>query len=382
MGLFKSKKPQNSVYVQTRAKTAHPFYPLQGYAPLRTPELSVYSALREAIPILDAAVCKLIRLLGDFQVVCKDKSMQEQLNEFVKGVSVGPGRNGIRMFLETYFDQLLVNGTAVGEIVLSASGKNIAALYNAPLDHLKIKEGKSPLECVVCVENGNECKPVKNQGLVLLSSLNPDPGKICGNSLFKSMPFISEILLKIYQTIGVNYERMGNLRFAVTYKPSENSLDRANAKERAQLIAQQWSEAMQSSEPKDFISVGDVSIKVIGADNQMPDTLVPVRQMLEQLIAKTGIPPFMLGLSWSSTERMSSQQADILTSEIDAYRRTLEPVILKICNMWLRLNGCYNSASVMWSNINLQDEVELAKARLYNAQAMQLEKKLENGGTI
>ena len=33
------------------------------------------------------------------------------------------------------------------------------------------------------------------------------------------------------------------------------------------------------------------------------------RQMLEQLVAKTGLPPFLLGLSWSSTERMSAQQA-------------------------------------------------------------------------
>ena len=32
------------------------------------------------------------------------------------------------------------------------------------------------------------------------------------------------------------------------------------------------------------------------------------RWILEQLVARTGIPPFMLGLSWSSTERMSTQQ--------------------------------------------------------------------------
>ena len=44
-----------------------------------------------------------------------------------------------------------------------------------------------------------------------------------------------------------------------------------------------------------------------------------------------GIPPFLLGLTWSSTERMSSQQADILTSELEAYRRLLNPVIEKIC---------------------------------------------------
>lgn len=57
---------------------------------------------------------------------------------------------------------------------------------------------------------------------------------------------------------------------------------------------------------RDFVSVGDVSIKAIGADNQILDSETPVRQILEQLVAKTGLPPFMLGLSWSSTERMSA----------------------------------------------------------------------------
>lgn len=61
--------------------------------------------------------------------------------------------------------------------------------------------------------------------------------------------------------------------------------------------------------------MGDVDIKVIGADNQILDSEVPVRQILEQLIARTGIPPFLLGLNWSTTERMSAQQADLMTSE-------------------------------------------------------------------
>ena len=127
---------------------------------------------------------------------------------------------------------------------------------------------------------------------------------------------------------------------------------------------------------RDFVSVGDVSIKAIGADNQILDSETPVRQILEQLVAKTGLPPFMLGLSWSSTERMSSQQADMLTSEITALRRTLEPAVGRICALWLRLHGYGCRFKVDWEDINLQDEVEEAKATLYLQQARKLE--LEN----
>ena len=85
----------------------------------------------------------------------------------------------------------------------------------------------------------------------------------------------------------------------------------------------------------------------------------------------------MLGLSWSSTERMSAQQADLLTSEITAIRRSLEPVLLRIAELWLRLNGFDDGVALRWEDIDLQDLVEEARADLYRAQAEQLRK--ENG---
>ena len=132
---------------------------------------------------------------------------------------------------------------------------------------------------------------------------------------------------------------------------------------------------MKSSEPRDFISVGDVNIKAIGADNQIPDSQIPARLLLEQIVAKLSVPPFLLGLSWSTTEHMSSQQADILTSELEYYRRILEVPIRKICTTYLHFEGLDDRFTIEWDNINLQDEVELARARLYNAQAENLEGK-------
>ena len=127
---------------------------------------------------------------------------------------------------------------------------------------------------------------------------------------------------------------------------------------------------------RDFVAVGDVEIKVIGGDTPILDSEVPVRQILEQIVAKTGIPPFMLGLSWSSTERMSTQQADLLTTEITAIRRTLTPVAERICRLWLRMHGYSCGFTVVWDDINLQDEVEEAKAELYREQARKM--RIEN----
>ena len=127
---------------------------------------------------------------------------------------------------------------------------------------------------------------------------------------------------------------------------------------------------------RDFVAVGDVGIKVIGADGPILDSQVPVRQILEQIVAKMGIPPFMLGLSWSSTERMSTQQADLLTTEITAIRRSLTPVVERICRLWLRMHGYTCRFEVVWDDINLQDQLEEARAELYREQARKL--KIEN----
>ena len=146
-------------------------------------------------------------------------------------------------------------------------------------------------------------------------------------------------------------------------------------------IAREWADGMNSAkygQVKDFIAVGDVDIKVIGAENQLFDTEIPVRQILEQIVAKLSIPPFLLGLTWSSTERMSSQQADILTSELEYYRRLMSPVLRDIGNAFFRSKGYSSECSVEWDNINLQDESVLAQTRLNNARAAEIEAKLND----
>lgn len=376
MGIFKKLSSAKTAVSSPQTYRHNPFDRLDSYVPLATPQNALYRELREAVPVLDAAIYKIVRLTGGFHAECSKSINTDRLNSFLKNVSVGGNQQGIESFISTYLEQLLTYGTAVGEIVTDSLGR-FAALYNADLDDIELRRGDDGFSTVVCVKNFYETAPVPYPQLITLSVLNPDAGSLCGNSIMKGLPFVSNILMKIYNTIGINWERVGNVRFAVTYKPQNDVVDRAYARDRAQQVAREWSEAMQSGKQvRDFVAVGDVSIKAIGADNQILDSEVPVRQMLEQIVAKTGIPPFMLGLSWSSTERMSSQQADVLTSELEAYRRILTPAIEKICRFWLSSNGIQDSVKVVWNDITLQDEVELSKAALYRAQSKRIEQEL------
>ena len=371
MGLLKREgKPGVAAgAAQLRDAHRHPFAVLDGYVPLRNGEIQLYRAIREAIPVVDAAIAKLVRLCGGVSVECRDRGAQAGLEQFLRSVPTGRGQQGIQSFLDCYLDSMLTCGRAVGEIVPDRSGRDIAAVLCGNVSRIEIKEGDNPLDFALCArgEDGT-IRPLPRQELLLFTPFQPETDAPYGVSMLRSMPFLAEILLKIYQTIGINWERVGNVRFAVVCKGENDGM----AEERCRRVAREWSAAMQSGRDgalRDFVASGDVEIKVIGADNQILDSEVPVRQILEQLVARTGIPPFLLGLSWSSTERMSSQQADIMTSEIDAIRRGLTPVVERICSLWLRLHGYDSRMEVVWDTVNLQDEETLAKAALYRAQA-------------
>ncbi|MBQ6707613.1 MAG: serine/threonine protein phosphatase [Clostridia bacterium] len=371
MKLTKRKNQEYTSVLQTAKKNSHPFAYIDSYTPLSNPQLKLYATLREAVPIIDAAILKLVRMTGGFKVECSNKRTEKALADFLRQVNVGGNQLGIEAFISSYFEQLLTYGTAVGEIVISSDSKPVA-LYNASLDNIELVRSENGLDVDIYVTDGAKKSKIPYPDLALLSVLNPEPGRVEGTSMLKGLPFVSSVFLKIANTIGTNWERVGNVRFAVTYKPVNDVLDKAFARDRAMQIAEEWGNAMQSGSVKDFVAVGDVGIKVIGADNQILDSEIPVRQMLEQIVAKTGLPPFMLGLSWSSTERMSSQQADALTSELEAFRRILTPIIEKISKIFLRLNGYDDDCFVVWEDITLQDYVELSKSRLYDAQTKKL----------
>ena len=358
---------------QLRDAGRHPFLQMDGYVPLSRGETALYRAIREAVPVVDAAVCKLVRLCGGVGVTCRDERAQEGMERFLRTVPVGRGQRGIQSFLDQYLDAMLVCGRGVGEIVPSRDGRAIAALLCADPDRVAIREGDSPLDVTLCARDSDgTIRELPRQELLLFTPFQPEAGSPYGVSMMRSMPFLAETLMKIFQAVGKNWERMGNLRFAVVCKGEGGG----SAQERCTQVAREWSAAMQAGRDgavRDFVAAGDVDIRVIGADNQILDSEVPVRQILEQLVAKTGIPPFLLGLSWSSTERMSSQQADIMTSEIAAIRRSLEPVVERICELWLRLGGYDDRITIDWADVNLQDEESEARAALYRAQARAVE---------
>ena len=321
------------------------------------------------MPIVDAAIKKLVRLLGSFPVECADKTAQNKLTAFLEEVRVGGTGRGIDAFVPEFFDTMLTAGTAVGEAVFC--GREPTHLFIAQSEDYSLLADKNPLSVKVCArtERG-DFAPVKRPELIVVGVHDPRPGTPYGTSALEGLPFVGEVLMKIMRSIGNNWDRTGYVRYAVTYRPGpDDAFGGAYDGEKLRALAQEWKKTMDGSGAKDFVSMGNVDIKVIGADNQVLEAGVPVRLICEQIVAKLGIPPFMLGLSWNTSERMSKYQSDALTSEIEYYRKEVTPAIKRICTIFLESIGKNCEVGVIWDDVMLLDSTQLALAEYYNARA-------------
>ena len=91
---MKWKRKENTpvAVTQLRGGENHPFGALRSFTPLGGRDEELYRQMREALPVLDAAVGKLVRLSGGFQVACPSGESQKRLEEFLKTMPCGRGR--------------------------------------------------------------------------------------------------------------------------------------------------------------------------------------------------------------------------------------------------------------------------------------------------
>ena len=116
----KERSTGGEAAVQLRSGGRSAFGMFERYVPLLDGETALYRAVREAVPVVDAAIGKLIRLAGGVKVRCGDAEAERALAHFLREVPAGRGQRGIQAFLDGYLDSLLTCGRAVGYGKLSA----------------------------------------------------------------------------------------------------------------------------------------------------------------------------------------------------------------------------------------------------------------------
>ena len=347
----------------------------QSFVP-RKIEGSFYEFLREAIPVIDAGINKLVSLDGHPEVEGDDEALVEEIKEWFYNVPVNDLQKGLQAFHQNFTGEAFEQGCAIGEFVTDKKRTDIIGLRVADSKSIKFKRTEKGIDIYQKADGDTEERPLKPDNL-LYFSINNENQNPYGVPLLRSTEFVSKILVTMHNSLGNVWERFGDPSFSIIYKTTKR--EGTDLASRRQTIEDEFNAAIRAKregKSADFVRAIDkdseIKIDIIGANGQELTFEAPARHVLEQIIAKIGLPPWMLGMHWSTTERLSENEAEILLADIATRQAAKMPYFYNLIRTLLLLRGRTwkkGDWKLKWAQVNLKDILRQAQARFMNAQA-------------
>lgn len=339
-------------------------------------DFALYDTIVRAVPFVDRALRQLARMTVPFEVQCDNETTQDALNHWLESeCRVEDLFRGFLPFSRPYVRQSLQYGKSAGEIVLSPTKRDIEGLCVIPAGKIRICQTDDGLQ--LGEDDGlGQAIPYEHQETFVYSALNKEQDNPHGVSLLRSIPFVTDCALRMELALRQMWQRHGAPSFFIQYKiADEVALSDEAVQERRDEIENAWYDSQEArflgEGIMDFVAAvqGEIIFTAIGADVKELSFQDPFRTMMEQVVSSVELAPFMLGLQWSTTERLSQQQADAIIGAIADFRAELKPDFLHILNWVQRVRGLPGEIDIAWAEVTLQDRVETAKADLTEAQA-------------
>lgn len=336
--------------------------------------LRLYEQLVETIPVINAALDRIVQLVGCPYVEADDET-QAEISEWMDNVVVNRITTGFENWFACWLKDHLTYGRAHAELILPANRRDIYAiqeLHSRTIDLRPVRDGYSLDIVQIMAMRGMWI--TLNKRLIVTATHDLRNDMPHGHGLLFGLPFIAEIFTSMMKNQKRLTERFGNPMYHITYIPPATEPDPTgqNSQRHLTAMASQWNQAMQTranGETQDVFTAGQVKVEVVGAAGETLEFVAPLRSIVEQIVAKTGLPPWMLGLQWQRTETMSTVEAGLLTQMIKQIRSHVEPEISYMIKLRQLLAGKNPEFKIMWESPTLIDALEDAKADLMQAKA-------------
>lgn len=338
-----------------------------------------FGAFYANIPVLKRTIEILTGLVGCPILKTSSEAATANLKEWSQNVQTGHIGQGLGMWLRDHLGQALIYGFGVGEAQPDEARGEIVRLwsYRSPYFRFETDEwgaitvkqrtsaGELTLDPVTAVVSTHSAQ-----------GMNPQ-----GESFFLAIPNVAQILVDALHAYRETWRRNGIPTFHIhTQLPDSMALDDPDGTIAGQINAQvaaQWNAGVRAQyvngQAQDFITcnVGATTVKMIGEDGPIMDMSEANKTLMEHILSATGIPPFMFGLSWATTERMSKQQADMLLSLIDMLRAEVTPAVRHVVDLRQRLALQREGLTyeLDWPDVNLFDLEATARAEMLDAGA-------------
>ncbi|WP_305046345.1 hypothetical protein [Geoalkalibacter sp.] len=353
-----------------------PFTPyFRAFVP-RKVEATFFEFMRESIPIVDAAINRLVQLDGHIEVKGHNDTLVDEIQDWLYNVPVNDLQRGVQAFHQGMGNEAFEQGFVLGEFIADKSRRDIVGLRVADSKFIKFRRVADGLEMYQKADGDHDWRLLKPDNLLYFSIGNENQNPY-GTPTFRSCEFVTKVLTTIHNSQLNVWERFGDPSFSIIYKTSKK--DGPDLSSRHKAITDEFNEAVRAKRAghsADFVRAIDanseIEIKVIGADGQVLELEIPARHVLEQIIAKSGLPAWMLGMHWSTTERLANYETEMLLADVGTRQAAKLPLFHNLIATLLRMRGrTWKKGDwwLEWGNVNLHDLEKQARARFLNAQA-------------
>lgn len=342
--------------------------------------------VRDQLPVIQQTISILAGFTGVPDVEGEDDAHTEEIAEFLSGVRVGWlgwGAKGLGAFLHDHIDQMLWTGRAVGECEVSAGRDDVAALWAYRSENFRLEtkdDGTLDIE-----QLNAPGKHVLNPLTAFVSTYSPEGSDPYGRRLFRSAVTAAHAWTVVLLAHKQTWLRQGVPIFHVHIRLPDTYVDevlrpavvedgvivtRAYTKidalieETAAQINKSIKSQVEQGLAMDITTAGnfEATITQVHRETLAGDFETSKRNLIEEVIVAGGVPPSILGYSWSSTERMSRVQMGALEARIDCIRKSIEPVIHHILQLRQRLRGDLRPYTLSWPDVSGVELVDSARA--------------------
>lgn len=341
--------------------------------------------LRRTVPILDRAITVLVGLCGQVELEAA-RSTRSELEAWAHAVRINQTGRGLQSWIEAHLDAMLLYGKGVTEIVPGHAHRDVYALMNLDPRSIVFQVTPDPLVLLPLQRQRTSAFLAPLNPELLLVSVNgshtDDPH---GFSLYRSLPHAAQAARTVENATAQVWQRLGCPSFHINWDPGPQYSDPQGALAAQGLAAlqSQWTQSQAgrtvgaggtgANSLGDYFTAGKVTVSVIGHEHTPLPLAETWRVFEEQLVAVTGLPSWLLGFHWATTERMALQQSEILVANIESLRRHVQPQIEQLIDLRQRFAGRSGRVKVRWSKISLHDLTEQARGRAWEQQARQRE---------
>lgn len=370
----------------------------------------LYEMLREAVPIIDGGINRLVTFDGILRFESDSDALDRSISEWFEGVPVNDLENGLQAFYASQGNELYEQGFAVGEYVLSGDrvsvlrvadskgihfireGAELGVYYRpAPNRSGQRGDGTDKVEQLLRRQYlasgasgllGQGFKKLNRDRLVYCVN-DPEADNPYGTSKLRSLEFVSQVLLVIENALMRSWDRYGDPPLHVAYKTSNPKIDEKDLDARKNLLRTELARALKAKmegNSADLVTamgkLDELVINVIGAASVAMDPEKPSRHVLEQIVSKFGLPAWAMGLQWVTDSGLAAQQFEIIKQESRTRFERRLPGLQRVVAMQMRAQGLTWSPGdwrLRQELPSLEDALKMAQAEFLRAQTRMMD---------